>query len=83
MKRYILISVCEREILTELFDTIEEAQETMHREMVEWGKVLPDVFVETEYDSPDFGFGEYGAFVNNGCNHNNYDWLIVDLLANE
>lgn len=34
MGKYMLISVCDREILTEQFDTKEEAQETMHRELI-------------------------------------------------
>lgn len=30
-KKYMLISVCDREILTEQFNTKKEAQEAMHR----------------------------------------------------
>ena len=48
--RYMLISVCDREILTEIFDTKKEAQETMHEEMVKWGKVPEDIFRSEEYD---------------------------------
>lgn len=78
-KEYMLISVCDRDILTERFNTKEEAQESMHSEMIEWGKVPKEVFSEEEYDDGDFGFGEYSAYVNDGANHANLDWLIVAL----
>lgn len=79
-KKYMLISVCNREILTEQFDTKEEAQETMHREMIEQGKVPEDVFSEgEEYDDGDCGFSEYSAYANDGVNHADFDWLIVAL----
>ena len=79
-KRYMLISVCDREILTEQFDTKEEAQETMHREMVEQGRVPEDIFLEgEEYDDGNCGFGEYSAYANEGVNHADFDWLIVSL----
>ena len=80
MKRFMLISVCEREILTEMFDTVEEARETMHREMIEQGKVPDDIFDNIEYDDSDCGFGEWSAYANDGVNHADFDWLIVDLM---
>ena len=78
-KKYMLISVCDREILTEQFDTKEEAQETMHREMIEQGKAPEDIFAEKEYEDDDYGFGEDSAWANDGVNHANFDWLIVAL----
>lgn len=78
-KKYMLISVCDREILTEQFDTKEEAQETMHREMIEQGKVPEDIFDNEEYEDGDCGFGEYSAWANDGLNHSDFDWLIVAL----
>ena len=76
--RYMLISVCERDIMTEIFDSKEKAQTTMHEEMVKWGKVPEEIFQEEiEYDDGDCGFGEWSAYVNDGVNHDNYDWLIV------
>lgn len=77
--KYMLISVCDREILTEKFDTKEEAQETMRREMIEQGKVPEDIFDNEEYEDYDCGFGEYSAWANNGINHADFDWLIVAL----
>lgn len=78
-KKYMLISVRDREILTEKFDTKEEAQETMHREMIEQGKVPEDIFDNEEYEDGDCGFGEYSAWANDGLNHSDFDWLIVAL----
>ena len=78
-KKYMLISVCDREILTEQFDTKEEAQETMHREMIEQGNVPEDIFDNEEYEDSDCGFGEYSAWANEGINHADFDWLIVAL----
>lgn len=78
-KKYMLISVCDREILTEQFDTKEEAQETMHREMIEQGKVSEGIFNNEEYEDYDCGFGEYSAWANDVINHANFDWLIVAL----
>lgn len=78
-KKYMLISVCDREILTEQFDTKEEAQETMHREMIEQGKVPEDIFDNEEYEDGDCGFGEYSAWANDALNHSDFDWLIVAL----
>lgn len=79
VKRYMLISVFEREILTEVFDTKEEAQEAMHKEIMEQCEVPEDIFCEQEYDDGGWGFGEYSAYVNDGVNHDNSDWLIVYL----
>ena len=77
--KYMLISACGREILTELFPTIEEAQGTMHQEMEDWGGVDSSVFTATELDGGDFGFGPYGGYLNDRVNHEDYDWLIVQV----
>lgn len=78
-KNYMLISVCDREILTEQFDTLQEAHETMHREMVELGRVPEHIFDNVEYEDSDYGFGKWSAYANDGVNHADYDWLIVSL----
>ena len=78
-KKYMLISVCERDIMTERFDTLEEAQRAMKNEMVERGEVSKDIFTNNHYDDGDCGFSEMNAYVNDGANHNNLDWLIVCL----
>ena len=78
-KKYMLISVCERDIMTERFDTLEEAQRAMRGEMVEWGEVSEDIFTDDHYDDGDRGFSKMNAYVTDGANHNNLDWLIVCL----
>lgn len=77
MDKYMLISVCGREILTERFKTKKDAQDAMHREMVEQGRVPEDVFSENEFEDCDYGFGEDSALDNDGFNHEDFDWLIV------
>jgi hypothetical protein len=80
MKKYMLISVCDRDILTELFDTHKEAFVQMKTEMTEQGKVPKEVFDETDiYEDSDFGFGPEGGWANDGVNHCNFDWRIVNI----
>ena len=79
VSNYILISVCEREIMTEQFQSLEDAQDCMHKEMIDAGDIPEDIFNHSEYDDGDFGFGKYSAYVNDGVNHSNYDWSIVEI----
>lgn len=78
-QKFMLISVCDREILTEIFPTLAEAQDMMHEEMCQWGRVPKEIFLEKEYDDGNCGFGEWSGYANDGNNHANYDWLIVEL----
>ena len=81
-KRFMLISVCDREILTERFHTHSEALSKMHEEMVDWGNISSSGcdFSQKEYEvDGEFAYGEWGGYANNGTNHQNIDWLIVDL----
>lgn len=59
MYGYMLITVCEREIMTEQSHSLERAQKCMHKEMIEFGDVSEDIFDNEEYDNGDFGFGKY------------------------
>lgn len=79
MDKYMLISVRGREILTEKFKTLELAQQTMHKEMIEQGKVPEEVFENDTYEDCECGFGKYSAWANDGLNHADFDWLIVSL----
>ncbi len=72
--KYMLISVCDREILTEVFNSLEDAQNCMHKEMTEWANVDPESFHNMEYEESDFGFGEWSAWANGRCD---YDWYIA------
>ena len=79
MKEYMLISVCDREILVEQFNTHEEAFEQMKKEMIDFGQVDEEIFKEATYEDYDCGFGPYCGYANDGNNHGDYDWLIVNL----
>ncbi len=71
---YVLISVCEGEILTQRFGTLKAAQETMHKEMIETGVLKEDSFFTAD-DEPEpleedeyfdlYAFYPYGEFTNN------------------
>lgn len=78
--KFMLISVCDREILIERFTSLEEAQGKMHEEMIQWGKAPEEIFEYDEYDiAYSCGFNEHGGYANDGVNHADYDWLIVEL----
>lgn len=79
MKKYMLISVYGREILTEQFDTHEEAFEQMKNEMITQGQVPEEIFEEKSYDDYDCGFGLECGWANDGVNHEDYDWRIINL----
>ena len=72
-----LITVIDREIMTELFDSKEEAVCAMKKEMVDEAKVHEDV-LETyyEYEETGFGFGEESGWANG---RNDCDWRIVEI----
>ena len=80
-RKYLLISVAGREILTEQFDTLENAQKTMHEELIQWGHIPEECLKQKEYEDEfgNFGFGEYGGWANRGLNNADYDWSIVEL----
>ena len=83
-KQYLLISVYEREIATELFATFQEARDQMLCELKEEfckGNSVDDweaVAGFPEYDCDDFSFSEKTAWSNldDDCN---CDWLIVEI----
>lgn len=83
-QKYMLISVCDREILTEQFKSHEEAHDAMKNEFLDSLRCSPDedlmeAIYSGDYDDGDMGFGEWSAYSNDGMNHANYDWLIVAL----
>lgn len=80
-KIYVLISVCDREILAETFKSLPEAQQQMHNEMSEWADVDPMVFSNNnEYEDDDFGFGEWSAWANT---NSDFDWRILCIGGKE
>lgn len=78
-RMYLLISVYGRNIFTEKFASLEDAQEAMHKEMIEQGKAPDDIFGFEEYDDGECGLGKWSGYANDGLNHEDYDWLIVEL----
>lgn len=75
-----LISVCGREILTEVFKSFEEAHAQMMDEFCRYGRIEPSDCTETESEcDSEFGYCEWNAYVNDGINHEDYDWLIVKI----
>lgn len=88
MSKFILISVCDREIMTEVFDSYEEAHTQRNKEMVEWAHVPPECVSldgEAEYEDDSFGYGKYEAWARVECDieFHDYDWLIVEVPMEE
>lgn len=78
--KYMLITVIEREILTEQFETFEEAHNQMMKEFCEAAMVDPADCTEEESEcDEEFGYCKWNAYVSDGLNHNNFDWIIVEL----
>ena len=78
MSKFILISVCDREIMTEVFNSYEEALAQRNKEMIEWARVPEDIFQygPEEYEDDGFAYGKYEAYANDRCD---FDWLIVEI----
>lgn len=77
--KYMLISVYDREILTEQFETYEEAHAQMMNEFCYYGEISMSDCTEEESECDDeFGYSRWNAYVTDGKGYN-YDWLIVAL----
>ena len=77
---YILITVVNREIFTERFDTHQGAAKQMHKEMQEMGGIESEIFDGgwgQEFDGDYFGFDRWGGYIN--LDKHDLDWLIVAL----
>lgn len=78
MKNYILISVVNREITVQTFQTYEEAYQAMKKE-------VKNIYILDNGDDTDFcdgepyyyGIDKYSAFFD--TENNDYDWLIQKL----
>lgn len=79
-RRYMLISACERDIITQMFPTLNEAQNKMREEMVEYGRIPQEAFYNDEYEGEEYGFDENSGWSN--IKQNN-DWIIIDTLTGE
>lgn len=82
---YLLISVCDGEILTERYRRLEDAQKCMLEELCDASRqTLEDLPDEKEYEDEDYEYGysciDNSAYVREGVNHSNYDWRIIKLF---
>lgn len=82
---YLLISVCDGEIITERYRRLEDAQKCMLEELCDASRqTLEDLPDEKEYEDEDYEYGysyiDNCAYVREGVNHSNYDWRIIKLF---
>lgn len=75
-KPFMLLSTCERETVHTRFQTLKEAQKQMQTEFESYGG--NDEAVDNETAELE----EMSAWLNDGNNDDNYDWLIIDLRDN-
>ena len=68
--QYVLIEVIERQIIVETFDSLRKAQINMRKRVRECAD-LSDM--EEGYD---YEISDMSAWITDGHNHDNYDWLI-------
>ena len=69
--KHVLVSVCERDIEVRVYDSLEEAQAEMRRQLFE--EVLDGRL--DDYDEDDYSIDDYSAYAND-IHHANNDWLI-------
>lgn len=67
--KYMLISVCEREITTYLYDTLEEARDIM----------IKDLESCTDLEDDEYEIEEMSAWANADNGDMNCDWKIVEI----
>ena len=79
-KKWLLITVFNKEILVDRFDTFEAAQNRMHTEMTTEGRI-PEKLLEDygEYECIQYGFEKMGGFSEIGMLMNKYIWKIVSV----
>lgn len=67
--KYMLISVCEREITTKECDTLDEARKTM----------IEELEACTDLEDDEYEIEEMSAWANADDGDMNCDWLIVEI----
>lgn len=70
---YLLITVIEMEILTEEFPTYENAYAAMKKEFDNYGGD------QEKIEDGEANIHEFDAWIEDGNNHDNYSWRIVEL----
>lgn len=72
-EKWILISVCDREITVSDFDSEEAAYDKMIEEL---GFAAKGNISDYDRENGEYNFNEDGAWLNNGNNNADYDWAI-------
>jgi hypothetical protein len=72
-EKWILISVCDREITVAEFKTKDAAHEKMIEEL---GFAAKGNISDYDRDNGDYDFNEDGTWLNDGTNHGDFDWKI-------
>jgi len=70
--KYFLITVMDREIITSRFRTRDEARRMMRKQFIEAGG---DIEENNDYAT----LNEDSAWVNDGDNHSDFDWRVVEV----
>ena len=65
---YMLITVCEREISTQKFDTLDDCQNAMENELYE----------VVDIDDDEYELDDFSAWAD-GYGGQNFDWKIVEI----
>lgn len=78
---YMLISVVERDIQTEMFKNLGLAREEMRRQFTNACKGLVDDYIEDCMAELHDKYNdiEHFAWVTDGANHDDYDWKIIKI----
>ena len=76
-KKYILIEVVEREIEMIEFDTFKDAQDAMKEAYDE----LAEEYYDGHPEEDEADIKETYAWLNNGPNHDDYDWKIFEITV--
>lgn len=81
VKRAMLVYVCDREIHVSFYPSAAEAQQAMRKEFGEASGIDPDSPDEDDVATrgTHWECAENTAFVTDGNNHSDYDWLVVEL----
>lgn len=79
-KQILLVTVVDREISTELFSSFEKAKEELIKQFLEYVTDANAFNIKiTSFFGTEYGWDETSAYVNDGPNHSDYDWKIVEI----
>ena len=76
-----LVSVCDREISSELYNSLAEATAAMRKEMIAVSNLSEDDFAAPQMDDCEYGYDTMYGYITDGVNHGNFGWRIVPIDA--